>query len=607
MTDACLQFYFYQFAKVGDIYYIDNVRLEKINTNTPEVIGKSPTGTNIPVTARINLNFITAMDNASVEAAFSTLPATNGSFAWNGNNMTYTPDSNLAYNQIYNVTVGTGAKDLAGNMLSPYSWQFTTALPSLNNLNLISNPGFESGETNWTFYTNGTVTFISAPPGYEGNNSAKLSFSKVGSNTQLYQTGVTLEPNTRYRLSFEAYSTTGHDLTVRLFKPVWPYTVYMPDYKADLGTGWQNFTVEFTMPRFPGTVNDGRFRFWFSSFAAAGDTYFIDDIRLEKVIYNETTPPNITLWYGNSQKFGHIDIPQKWVNILGNAFDASGIAYMNYSLNNGSDLPLYIGPDKYRLQSMGDFNVEINYANLRCGDNRLVIRAADNAGNSKYETVYINYSCNNVLPKDYNINWSDVTDIQDAAQIVDGLWIKEANSIRPAIIGYDRLITVGNMTTWDDYEVTAPLTLNTPLDSASPSGGPNFGFGMRWQGHYDSKIQPRTGWWPLGALGVYIWNQTTRDFRLSLIGNNMTLIDYDESGKDLLVGVTYIFKMRAQTVGSRTQYFLKVWEQGTAEPPGWIVSGYGPAGELKHGSITLNSHYSDVSFGNVTIKSGPFN
>ena len=81
-----------------------------------------------------------------------------------------------------------------------------------------------------------------------------------------------------------------------------------------------------------------------------------------------------------------------------------------------------------------------------------------------------------------------MTSIQDAAQIADGLWIKEANSIRPAIIGYDRLVTIGNMT-WDDYEITVPITLNTPLDPASPSGGPNFGFGMRWQGHYD--------WWPV--------------------------------------------------------------------------------------------------------------
>ena len=77
--------------------------------------------------------------------------------------------------------------------------------------------------------------------------------------------------------------------------------------------------------------------------------------------------------------------------------------------------------------------------------------------------------------------------IQDAAHISDGLWIKEANSIRPVEIGYDRLITIGNMT-WDDYEITAPITLNTPLDPAAPSGGPNFGVGMRWQGHYDSVL-----------------------------------------------------------------------------------------------------------------------
>src|SRR3990172_3088434 len=230
---------------------------------------------------------------------------------------------------------------------------------------------------------------------------------------------------------------------------------------------------------------------------------------------------------------------------------------MNYSLNNGSASPLSAGPDGLRLQSMGDFNVEINRSDLQCGDNKLVMRAADNAGNSGSETVSINYSCNNVLPKNYSINWSDVASIQDAAQIADGLWIKEANSIRPAVIGYDRLIVIGNMT-WDDYEITAPITINTPLDSSAQPGGPNIGFGMRWQGHFDSvtdpQPQPRNKWYPLGALGVYIWNKSIKDFQLSLIGNDMKVIGYDKTGKHLSVGVTYIFKMRAETVDSNTLY-----------------------------------------------------
>ena len=578
----------------------------------PTIIDNSPTGTDVSLATMISVNFSEAMDKASVQSSFSTTPATNGSFSWSGNTVKYILASNLNYGTTYSVTIGSDAKDLAGNNMMMHTWQFTTALPSA--LNLIQNPGFESGKTSWLFYNNAAgSTFNVALPGYEGNYSAKLAFSKSGTNMQLYQSGIKLEPNTRYRLSFAAYSTTGHDIKVRLFKQVSPYTLYGLDHTANIGMNWQDFSTEFTTNGFSSEVNDGRLQFWFVPFAAAGDIYYIDDVRLEEVIYNDTTLPNITLWYGNSQGFGHMDISQKWVNILGNVQDVTGIASMNYSLNNGST-PLSIGPDKYRLRSIGDFNVEINHLDLRCGDNQLVIWASDNAGNSNNETVSINYSCNNVLPGNYNINWSDVTEIQDMAQIADGLWVKEANSIRPDVIGYDRLITIGNMT-WDDYEISAPITINTPLDTSAKQGGPNFGFGMRWQGHSDwnnqypaawKGIQPRVAWYPLGALGVYIWNQTSRNFQLTLIGNNMTVINYDRSGKQLLVGITYIFKMKAQTIGSRTLYSLKVWEQNKSEPSMWTISGYGVYGELKHGSITLNSHYANVSFGNVTIRSVPF-
>jgi len=50
-----------------------------------------------------------------------------------------------------------------------------------------------------------------------------------------------------------------------------------------LTAGWQTFTTEFTTKGFTGTVNDGRLLFWFASFAAAGDIYYIDNVRLEKV------------------------------------------------------------------------------------------------------------------------------------------------------------------------------------------------------------------------------------------------------------------------------------------------------------------------------------
>ena len=76
-----------------------------------------------------------------------------------------------------------------------------TVLP-VTSINLIQNPGFESGKTSWTFYTSGVGTFNVGPPAYEGINSAKVTMNTVGTNMQLYQTGIALEPNTLYQVEF---------------------------------------------------------------------------------------------------------------------------------------------------------------------------------------------------------------------------------------------------------------------------------------------------------------------------------------------------------------------------------------------------------------------
>ena len=142
---------------------------------------------------------------------------------------------------IYSVKV----KNSNGMLSSGVDLLITSQAPQI-----IMNPGFESGTLSWLFYTSGTGSFTAVGPGYAGNNSAILAFGSVGTNIQLYQTGVTLEANTRYRLSFAAYSTTGHDVTVRLFKHGSPYFAYMPDFTSNLGTGWQTFTTEFTSSGF---------------------------------------------------------------------------------------------------------------------------------------------------------------------------------------------------------------------------------------------------------------------------------------------------------------------------------------------------------------------
>lgn len=99
------------------------------DTNPPSIIANSPTGNNVQVDTQIKVLFNESMNTSSSESAFSTLPATAGSFSWTGNTMTYTPTANLSQGTIYNVTVGTGVRDSAGNhMTAPYRWEFKTEL-----------------------------------------------------------------------------------------------------------------------------------------------------------------------------------------------------------------------------------------------------------------------------------------------------------------------------------------------------------------------------------------------------------------------------------------------------------------------------------------------
>ncbi|UCE37751.1 MAG: Ig-like domain-containing protein [Thermoplasmata archaeon] len=93
----------------------------------PSITGKTPTGTNVAVTTNITVTFSEPMNQLLTQSAFTILPSVFGAFSWNGNTLKFDPDSDLAYFTTYNVTIGTGAKDLFGNPLGTVtSWEFTT-------------------------------------------------------------------------------------------------------------------------------------------------------------------------------------------------------------------------------------------------------------------------------------------------------------------------------------------------------------------------------------------------------------------------------------------------------------------------------------------------
>jgi uncharacterized repeat protein (TIGR01451 family) len=81
----------------------------------------------IPIDTQIEIHFSEAMNTTSVEQAITFDPPVEGNFTWVGNVLYFKPTKDLDYNTPYTVTVGTGAKDLAGNpMLSPYPITFRT-------------------------------------------------------------------------------------------------------------------------------------------------------------------------------------------------------------------------------------------------------------------------------------------------------------------------------------------------------------------------------------------------------------------------------------------------------------------------------------------------
>ncbi|HSQ76886.1 MAG TPA: T9SS type A sorting domain-containing protein, partial [Bacteroidota bacterium] len=149
---------------------------------------------------------------------------------------------------------------------------------------LLQNGDFENGAQGWTFFSNGTGGFSMAGPAFRGSSAGRIAITSPGDNVQLYQSGIELSANTYYRLTFSAYSSTGHDLAVGLMKHGSPYTNYgLLNRTVGLGTGWETHTVYLRTANFAGTVNDARLQFWLPGFAKEGDEYWFDEVSIQQI------------------------------------------------------------------------------------------------------------------------------------------------------------------------------------------------------------------------------------------------------------------------------------------------------------------------------------
>jgi hypothetical protein len=270
------------------------------NTTSP-VVPEDPTGT--PIAPSITQQPANQTVAVGQTATFSVIATGTAPLAyqWQKNNVDIVGANSSSYTTPATIAGDNGStyRCIVTNVVN--STTSNSATLTVNStpppvVNVLTNGGFESGTTGWFFYTNGAGSASTITPGSSGSGQAiRLAITTAGTNVQLYQAGLTLQPNTSYQLSFDAYSSTGHDFDVSLQKHVSPFTNYgLSGRTFNLTNSWQSFVVTFTTTNFSSAVSDGRLMFWLSPYDAAGDTYYIDNVLLARSSDVALEPPAIT-------------------------------------------------------------------------------------------------------------------------------------------------------------------------------------------------------------------------------------------------------------------------------------------------------------------------
>ncbi len=103
-----------------------------VDSFAPRVVSSTPTGTLNVTPGFIVLSFSEPMNESSVEVAFSLTPALIGTFTWTNGSTTliFQPSQPFTAGTTYSVTLGTGARDVAGNAVAQADvFSFATPAP----------------------------------------------------------------------------------------------------------------------------------------------------------------------------------------------------------------------------------------------------------------------------------------------------------------------------------------------------------------------------------------------------------------------------------------------------------------------------------------------
>ncbi|MCK5270852.1 MAG: hypothetical protein KAJ46_08710 [Sedimentisphaerales bacterium] len=335
----------------------------------------------------------------------------------------------------------------------------------------------------------------------------------------------------------------------------------------------------------------------------------------------------INIWHGLEQKVGHLGDAQDDFNLMGELIPADGYDSLTYSLNGAAAVSLTIGeaPTGFRrLAGEGHFNADIPIATLVAGNNKISLVATTKQANQFIREVTVE-KLGGSCPLPVAIDWSTVSDPQDVGQYVDGEWLLTDDGLRTKHTGYDRLFLIGERT-WQDYEVTVPITIHQVTQETSPDSGANgVGVIFRFTGHIIGgpgnypDVQPKWGYQPFGAIGWLRWEDGYEAApRLQFYygcdnSNNTYKPPIDHGSFSVVDEGKYQIKTRCETMPDSvpegygvTLYSFKIWPDGDSEPAGWTWQETQTCEyALREGGIALVAHHVDVTFGDVTVTTIP--
>ncbi len=313
----------------------------------------------------------------------------------------------------------------------------------------------------------------------------------------------------------------------------------------------------------------------------------------------------IEIWYGGNQHFGFPGVGQTSVNIVGHVKGHDRVVSLTYSINDGPVQGLNIGPDGRRLSAPGDFNIEIGTESLHPGDNKVNIIRTLNNGKTDNLSVNLHYQVKQ-WPLPYRVNWSEVKNIQEAVQVVDGYWQLTDTGVRTVSDrqGYDRALVIGDRF-WKNYEILLPFkihSIDTSAYTSQQSVRPGLGVIMHWNGHTDTPVrcgQPHCGWFPVGAIN---WYGFTKDGPAGVNINTRPVNDLTVAlPYEVELGMQYLLRCQVKKQGLKWRYFLKIWRQDEKEPAGWSMVKSAGQKNPDHGGILLLAHHLDLSLGDIAV------